>query len=97
MVDWSPSNILAVGLSGSVYLWNAGTGNIDHLLDLEASDYVCSLSWIQEGSILAVGTSTGSVQVTAVFCAGVGVKKNLFNRSAPPLLPSNYHLGTYFK
>lgn len=63
LVDWSPSNILAVGLGASVYLWNAATGNIDHLLDLDPSDYVCSLSWIQEGNIVAVGTSTGTVQL----------------------------------
>ncbi|XP_075227152.1 cell division cycle 20 protein fzy [Lycorma delicatula] len=63
LIDWSPSNILAVALGASVYLWNAGTGNIDHLIDLEGGDYVCSLSWIQEGNILAVGNSLGSIQL----------------------------------
>jgi cell division cycle protein 20 (cofactor of APC complex) len=46
-----------------VYLWNAGTGNIQQLPALEGSDFVCSVSWIQEGNCLAVGTSMGVIQV----------------------------------
>jgi WD40 repeat protein len=63
LIDWSPNNILAVALNTSVYLWNAGTGNIQQLLTLEGADFVCSLSWIQEGDCLAVGTSMGVIQV----------------------------------
>ena len=58
------NNILAVALGSSVYLWNAETGSIDHLLELEGADYVCSLSWIEEGNLIAVGTSLGNVQVS---------------------------------
>ncbi|KDR08054.1 Cell division cycle protein 20-like protein [Zootermopsis nevadensis] len=63
LIDWSPNNILAVALNTSVYLWNAGTGAIEKLLSLEGSDFVCSLSWIQEGDCLAVGTSMGVIQL----------------------------------
>lgn len=63
LIDWSSTNILAVALGNSVYLWNAATGNIDQLLELEGQDYVSSLNWIQEGNLLAVGTSLGCVQV----------------------------------
>lgn len=63
LIDWSPNNILAVALSSNVYLWNAGTGSIEQLLTLEGSDSVCSVSWIQQGHYLAVGTSMGLVQV----------------------------------
>lgn len=63
LIDWSPSNVLAVALGISVYLWNADSGTIDHLIDLEGSDYVSSVSWVQEGNVLAVGTSLGSVQL----------------------------------
>lgn len=63
LIDWSPNNILAVALSSNVYLWNAGTGSIQQLLTLEGSDFVCSVSWIQQGNYLAVGTSMGVTQL----------------------------------
>lgn len=63
LVDWSPHNVLAVSLGNSVYLWNAETGGIEQLLELEGADYVCSVAWIQEGNLLAVGTSLGDVQI----------------------------------
>ena len=63
LIDWSPSNVLAVALNKNVYLWDAGSGKIEQLLTLEGADYVCSLGWIQEGNYLAVGTSMGVTQV----------------------------------
>ncbi|XP_065221940.1 cell division cycle protein 20 homolog [Planococcus citri] len=63
LVDWSANNVLAVALGCSVYLWNADTGTIDQLLELEGTEYVCSLNWMQEGNLLAVGTSMGNVQL----------------------------------
>lgn len=63
LLDWSGNNILAVALGASIYLWDAGSGKIEQLLELEGSDYVCSLSWIQEGDYLAVGTSMGTVEL----------------------------------
>ena len=55
--------MLAVALANCVYLWNAATGAIEELLELEGNDYVCSVSWIQEGNYLAVGTFTGYYQL----------------------------------
>ncbi|XP_063241197.1 cell division cycle protein 20 homolog isoform X2 [Bacillus rossius redtenbacheri] len=64
LVDWSASNLLAVALGSAVYLWNANTGSIEHLLTLDGSDYVCSVAWMQEGGThLAVGNSFGTVQL----------------------------------
>lgn len=63
LIDWSFSNILAVALGTSVYLWNADTGAIDQLLDLEGADYVTSLSWVPNGNLLGVGTALGPVQL----------------------------------
>lgn len=67
LIDWGPNNILAVALGTCVYLWNAASGSIDQLLELESNDYVSSLSWIQagEGEHLAVGTSLGTIQVSS--------------------------------
>ncbi|CAB3362627.1 Hypothetical predicted protein [Cloeon dipterum] len=64
LVDWGKNNILAVALRNAVYLWNEATGNITQLMELTgAEDYVTSVSWIQEGQILAVANTTGQVQL----------------------------------
>lgn len=63
LIDWSESNVLAVALGNSVYLWNAGTGTIAQLFELESNDYVCSVAWIQEGPYLAVGTTVGNTEL----------------------------------
>ncbi|XP_011142016.1 cell division cycle protein 20 homolog isoform X2 [Harpegnathos saltator] len=63
LVDWSVNNILAVALGANVYLWNAGTGSIQQLFELEPTDYICSVSWIQEGPHLAIGTTVGNTEL----------------------------------
>lgn len=63
LMDWSSSNIVTVALGSSVYLWNAQTGNIEVLFENESGDHACSLSWIQEGHILGVGTASGTVEL----------------------------------
>lgn len=62
-MDWSGDNIVAVALGSCVYLWNASSGNIEQLTEFEEGDYAGSLSWIQEGQILAIGNSTGAVEL----------------------------------
>jgi len=63
LIDWSSQNVVAVALNNHVFLWNATTGNIEELLELPSPDYVSSLSWIQDGYYLAVGTSNREVQL----------------------------------
>ncbi|XP_034934492.1 cell division cycle protein 20 homolog [Chelonus insularis] len=63
LVDWSSSNVLAVALGSTVYLWNAASGTIEELFELDGNDYVCSVAWIQEGPYLAVGTPTGNTEL----------------------------------
>ncbi|XP_059474135.1 cell division cycle protein 20 homolog isoform X2 [Neocloeon triangulifer] len=64
LIDWGKHNILAVALRNAVYLWNEATGQITQLMELTgAEEFVSSVSWIQEGQILAVGNSTGAVQL----------------------------------
>lgn len=47
-----------------MYLWNATSGDIQQLLEMEnPEEYVTSVSWIKDGQILAVGTSNSDVQV----------------------------------
>ncbi|CAA7403785.1 unnamed protein product [Spirodela intermedia] len=63
LVDWSPNNMLAVGLGNCVYLWNAYSSKVTTLCDLGIDDSVCSVAWAQRGTHLAVGTSLGKVQI----------------------------------
>ena len=63
LVDWSASNILAVGLSNSVYLWNANNAKVARLLELNSNDLVTSTSWSHSTNVLAVGTHSGEVQL----------------------------------
>ena len=64
LVDWSSTNILAVGLNASVYLWNANTSNVTRLCDLQTeSDTVTSVAWSDRGQYVAVGTHKGYVQI----------------------------------
>lgn len=58
LVDWGNSDVLAVGLADCVYLWSRDSGEVKQLCKLEG-DSVTSVSWIQRGSHLAIGTSKG--------------------------------------
>ena len=67
LISWSKDNILAVALSQSVYLWNATTGEISHLVTLESpSDYVTSVNWCTlpgQTRYIAVGTNAYAVHL----------------------------------
>lgn len=66
LLSWSNQNVMAVALSQCVYLWNAATGDIKELMNVDSdpNDYISSVSWIQEGgSHLAIGTANSSVQL----------------------------------
>jgi cell division cycle 20, cofactor of APC complex len=67
LLSWSSTNQLAVALSQAVYLWDAGSGQIKELMNVETEandDYISSVSWIQQGgSHIAVGTANNTVQL----------------------------------
>lgn len=66
LLSWGPTNVLAVALSQSVYLWDAASGGIKELMNVDAdpNDYVSSVSWIQQGGThLAIGTASNAVQL----------------------------------
>ncbi|BDD63557.1 hypothetical protein MAP00_008432 [Monascus purpureus] len=62
LVDWGGSNVLGVGLGNSVYIWNSQTGRVTKLCELR-DDTVTSVSWIQRGTHLSIGTGKGLVQI----------------------------------
>jgi cell division cycle protein 20 (cofactor of APC complex) len=56
LLDWSKNNLLSVALGTSVYVWNVPTGDITKLVNGEGSENpITSVSWMQEGNVLAVG------------------------------------------
>lgn len=66
LLSWGPTNQLAVALSQCVYLWDAESGNIKELMNLDedSEDYVSSVAWLpQGGTHLAVGTASSAVQL----------------------------------
>lgn len=66
LVDWSDTNWLAIALAQTVFLWNAGTGDIQELctFDEGPNAHISSVSWVQEGGThLAIGTSNGNTQL----------------------------------
>ena len=62
LLDWSFSDVLAVGLGPAVYLWSAASSSVSCLVDLPR-DTVCSVSWTPTGDSLAVGDSAGRVHL----------------------------------
>mgnify|MGYP002832786725 CR=1 FL=1 len=63
LLDWGRNNVLSVALGGSIYLWNASDGSIQELMQAPGETHVTSVSWMQEGNYLAVGTSDHKVQL----------------------------------
>ncbi|KAJ3292374.1 ubiquitin-protein transferase activating protein [Borealophlyctis nickersoniae] len=63
LLDWSSTNILAVALEDTVWIWNGNTGSAHELCKASGEKYVSSLQWMADGSYLAVGLSEGDVQL----------------------------------
>ena len=85
--------MLAVALGGGVYIWNADDGSIAQLMELQTpDDYISSVNWVKEGgNILAVGTSTGSVQVLIVKCY---IDWLMFNANLNSVSAISWHVQT---
>jgi len=55
-------NLLAVGLSSNVYLWNATSAKVNRLCDLKDQN-VTSVSWGVKDCNIAIGGEAGDVQI----------------------------------
>ncbi|KAI5184284.1 cell division cycle 20, cofactor of APC complex [Nematocida homosporus] len=62
VLDWSSEDIIALGLSDHLYLWNARTRSVQRLTGTSESNYVAGLAFSPEG-LLAMGTSEGRVEI----------------------------------
>ncbi|KAL0236805.1 hypothetical protein PCE1_000202 [Barthelona sp. PCE] len=63
VLDWSSRNVVAVGVKDSVFLWNGNEGSVSLLLNLSGSNTVTSVRWMDSGTHIAIGTSSGDVQL----------------------------------
>ncbi|KAJ3067534.1 hypothetical protein HDU98_009238 [Podochytrium sp. JEL0797] len=73
LVDWSSLNCLGVGLGSCVYLWDASSSRVTKLCDLSVpgmvagqtpqGDTVTSVSWNPTGTLIAIGTNKGLLQI----------------------------------
>lgn len=63
VLDWSSQDMIAVALNTSVYLWNASSGDVSHLVNFPESTPVTSLSWSPEGFFLALGLANSEIQL----------------------------------
>lgn len=63
LLSWSCLNVVAVSLGESTYTWRADTGAVSHLGDTPEGSYVSSVEFSQDGAYLAIGTSTGAVEL----------------------------------
>mmetsp|Transcript_44336 Transcript_44336/g.111334 ORF Transcript_44336/g.111334 Transcript_44336/m.111334 type:complete len:479 (-) Transcript_44336:28-1464(-) len=64
LLDWGANNTVAIALGPTVYLWNAGTGDIQALMECSQPDeVVTAVNWAADGKHLSVGTSSAAVQI----------------------------------
>ena len=68
LLDWSPDNLLSVGLGSCVYIWNASNAKVHKLCDLGYNDSITTVAWSQEGPHLTVGTHQGTVFLWDISC-----------------------------
>jgi cell division cycle 20-like protein 1 (cofactor of APC complex) len=54
-------NMLAVGLSSCVYLWQANTSKVTKLCDLGIADHITAVHWGPKNNLVSLGTFSGQV------------------------------------
>lgn len=63
VVDWSPKNVLGVGLGNAVYTWDFLSNQVTRLMELGKDNLVTAISWMGSGHLMSVGTLDGNVSV----------------------------------
>lgn len=63
LLAWSLTNLLAIGLEDSVYVWNALTGLVGMLCELANKSMVTSLRWLDDGLYISVGKDDGLIEI----------------------------------
>ena len=64
LLDWGSSNILAIALGSTVYLWAGSNGSASELVTIDdENDPVTSVSWAADGQHIAIGLNNSDVQL----------------------------------
>ncbi|KAF8380792.1 hypothetical protein HHK36_028286 [Tetracentron sinense] len=64
LLDWGSSNVLAIALQNTVYLYDASDGSTSELVTIDDEDGpVTSVSWAPNGQHIAVGLNNSDVQL----------------------------------
>ncbi|OAG29494.1 cell division cycle 2, cofactor of APC complex [Nematocida displodere] len=62
LLDWGPKDVVALGLSDHLYMWDAHTKSVTHLASASANNYISGVSFSRDGT-LAAGMSDGIVEI----------------------------------
>ncbi|KAI3935725.1 hypothetical protein MKX01_032909 [Papaver californicum] len=64
LLDWGSSNVLAIALGNTVYLWDATDSSTSELMTVdEDTGPITSVSWAPDGRHIAVGLNNSEVQL----------------------------------
>ncbi|OCU02527.1 cell division cycle protein 20 homolog B [Xenopus laevis] len=64
LLDWNSENLVAIGLKSTAYIFSGDNRTVTQKIYLPSpATYVSSVSWISNGTCLAIGTSSGEVQL----------------------------------
>ncbi|KAK4835306.1 hypothetical protein QYF36_008099 [Acer negundo] len=64
LLDWGSSNVLAIALGSTVYLWDASTASTSELVTIDDDKGpVTSVSWAPDGRHIALGLNNSEVQL----------------------------------
>ena len=64
LLDWGSSNVLAIALGNTGYLWNGSDGKTTELVTVNEEDSpITSVSWVVDGQQIAVGLNNSHVQI----------------------------------
>ncbi|KHG27991.1 Anaphase-promoting complex subunit cdc20 [Gossypium arboreum] len=63
LLDWGSSNVLAIALGNTVYLWDASDSSTSELVTIDDDNGpVTSVSWAPDGQHIAIGLNNSEVQ-----------------------------------
>ncbi|PWA90656.1 WD40 repeat-containing protein [Artemisia annua] len=64
LLDWGSSNVLAIALANTVYLWDSTDGNTSELVTVDdESGPVTSVKWAPDGRHISIGLNISDVQL----------------------------------
>ena len=64
LLDWGSSNVLAIALGNTVYLWDASDSSTSELVTVDDENGpVTSVSWAPDGRHIAIGLNNSEVQL----------------------------------